>query len=416
MWRDALHASAASSLESCANSTNSTSTTPSVAFCFAGASRTFPTPLLLEHHYHNLVRQLAPDNDAMGGSRVFLYLKLADSNKTHVGMPKGRQFMGQSWEANPIYRAMESSWIKRMLAEAVIIEGSGSYQGLGWTPGTPDGPAGALRHGDEQLAPSRRPKASRCAPAFEKLRSATEIALAGDWCGNAIARYEARSKAGSEFDLVAFVRPDQFLQKPVPPLCRFPYTTTVFVCVGGGSDGLWIASRRHADRLMHDMLKDHSACQDDGKTHQCQTRQIVDEQQVMLQSCRKGGQPPSCCGPGEALLAHAINRPIPLPIDRMLCMREFAPYSHNFARTGLLTSGWHTCDIAMDRQYSSSLRSTKAYANQFVHQMQTQGRLSQQQAYALRGTFQLNATACRLALAPITMPYDVGMVHEVAGD
>ena len=420
---------------------------PKVAFCFAGAARTFATPLLLRSHHEHLIKPLAGPHGAAHGSRAFLYLKLADSSKHHADRAASQQFLSHSVAASPLFAAIASDawWLRGMIGEAAIVNGSGSFGSVGWQPADGGGPESAWRPADERMSHLLRPRAPQCAPAFAKLTSATEIAIAARWCGDAISRYERR--AGSAFGLVAFARPDQLIDVPLPSPACFPYHSVVFGCAAGGADGLWAANRTHAAQLMS-VLNEHTACGAQAATgssmvaapasapgfssarHQCSHRQVLDAADAGLKAqCRRplSTLPPSCCGPGEALLAHALASPSPLPLLGRLCVDAFKTYRFNFARTGLLTSGrhagTHTCTLALGPAYATgggggagggaahgeggeargapprSMHWAKAAKERSL--LLTEARLSEQHAQSLRRLFGRNVSACIAALTPI---------------
>jgi hypothetical protein len=351
---------------------------------------------MLEHHYHNLVRQLAPTES---DSRIFLYLKLADSNKTTA---TGRRFIGQTFEAEPLLAVMQSGWIARMLAEAVVIRGSGSYAEAGWCPSdSPGTPEAALRTAHPSLVSEVRPNMSICGQAFSATQSATEVALAVSWCGASIERYEISKRGGRTFGMVAFIRPDQFITRPMPSLCDFNYTNVVFACGAGGSDGLWVAPRQMATQLLN-VVHEHTRCDSSSKLWQCSSRQALPRGPTGLppscHSAKRRYLTPSCCGPGEFLLQHALSSPSLLPVDRTLCLTSFQHYSFNFIRTIQLTDGplkgKHVCDLAMHRDYDPKL-------------VMSAGRLSIQAAHALREVFEMNTAHCKEALELIREPFEL---------
>lgn len=430
-WRDELHAQAK---PTCNHSAR-------VAFCFAGSARTFATPLLLEYHYANFVQRLVVppgpaglSSDHASSSRLFLYLKTADSNKTHEDRPLDQQFLAQHTPLQPLFEALRSgSWVRRMLGEAVVLGGGGSYDGRGWTPDDDRAaPEAAYRESNEHLAAALRPNASKCRDhAFNKTRSATDVALGLSWCAHAIGRYEQRH--GVRFDLIAYARPDQLFFVPLPTPCRFPFHRTVFACQAGGSDGLWVASRQNASQILS-VLDEHSKCTDESPVYQCMTnRQKHLRVDPGLHSvCKhKALQQPACCGPGEMMLAHSLAAPSALPVEPLLCEREFEPYRFNFIRQGLFDTGPlagnHTCEIAMSANYDFIMSdasaahdkggSARARAN-YRRAMVTRARLSPIQARALRQIFgagdhptpsrRAHATReCVAALTPIDRPYDI---------
>ena len=388
---------------------------PAVAICIAGAARTFATPLLFEHHYHNFVRQLVPDHAARQGSRVFVYLKTADSGKVFnpselTGLLKHATNMpAENTEAEPIFAALETGWLRRLLAEAVIINGSGSYVGEGWLAGEPGGPEAAIRQGNESLEEAIRPKAHKCKAAETdlKLRPAAPIALSAAWCGAAIARHEHRVQRN--FNFVAFARPDLLFQVPVPPLCTWPYIDKVLACTFmGGSDGFWAAPRQYADQLFG-VISDFSKCHDASPRYQC--AKPHDPSTPMLSGCSQkagSGSIPSCCGPGEFLLIQGLMHPTKLPVNPLGCSGPLRKYLNVNIRSSVVQDGAlqgkHTCEMAMSPFYA--LKSVKAYANRWISLYRSAGRLSPNAAEAIRHIFGLQGnhseSDCRASLMPLS--------------
>jgi hypothetical protein len=105
--------------------TVSSSSPPRVAFCIAGAARSFGSPLVLSALRFNLVTPLAGNDPVRGGSRLFLSLKTSDSAKSIAGVSFG-QHRGQ---AAPLLAALSNHWLSPLIGEAVIVNGSGAYLG-----------------------------------------------------------------------------------------------------------------------------------------------------------------------------------------------------------------------------------------------------------------------------------------------
>lgn len=115
---------------------------PRVAFCIAGSARGFATPLVHEMLRTNLVSSLASLAPGAGrerrqGSRAFVLLKTADSSKLSRWGNGDVNFEAHSELASQLPAlgaALEQRWLRRMLAEAVLLNGSGSFSGEGWRP------------------------------------------------------------------------------------------------------------------------------------------------------------------------------------------------------------------------------------------------------------------------------------------
>ena len=214
---DAIRASGSAAAAACSGGSGATRSPPRVAFCFAGAARTFATPLMLESHLHLLVRPLVVDEGPPHAA--FCYLKLSDSPK------RARvHFEAQTTELRSVLAALDGTnarhaWLNRILGEAVVINGSGSFDGIGWRPALDSrggvgvgggGGAGraisSLRQPDASRAAMLdvRPNASICGGGGT--HSTTEVALALRWCAAAIGRHEART--GVRYAALFKGRPD----------------------------------------------------------------------------------------------------------------------------------------------------------------------------------------------------------------
>ena len=259
---------------------------PSVAFCIAGAARSFATPLVQTYMRYNLVGPTAGDKSA---SRIFLHLKLRDSQK--FVRTSGQAFKPIK-EANlpSILTTMELPWVAPMIGEAVILNGSGSVE---------TSTVGCVRPSMDCLF---QPRADRwldfrhrqclalnasLTALNETARNATRDALyasqgkptccaphnrwiadgnneerlilqhtAIGWCGEAIPRYE-RGR-GRQFDMVVFTRPDAVWWNPVTPWCRWNWRQEMISCDAPTCDMAWFAPRRHLEHLtrQHEMHRD----------------------------------------------------------------------------------------------------------------------------------------------------------------
>ena len=101
----------------------------SVAFIIAGAARTFATPLQLHSVRHYFVRPLT---QRLARADLFLYLKTADSDKNGLAEGSRVSFSARTVDLRPLLAALNSSWLRGAVREAIIVNGSGSFEGRGW--------------------------------------------------------------------------------------------------------------------------------------------------------------------------------------------------------------------------------------------------------------------------------------------
>ena len=122
---------------------------PQVAFCIAGSARSFATPLVVAHLRTRLIAPLAPCG-AEGGSRIFLLLKTHDTNKHLGSVHFERHDDTTRTSVQALTAAISSPWIRPMIGEAVLLNGSGAYLGVGWD-GSSSQASDALRQADDML-------------------------------------------------------------------------------------------------------------------------------------------------------------------------------------------------------------------------------------------------------------------------
>ena len=257
---------------------------PRVAFCFAGAARTFATPLMMENHHQMLVRPLTQEGD---DSCAFVYLKLRDSPKVGSRV----KFDAQRSELGAVLAALgdggggRDPWLGRMLAEAVVINGSGSFDGVGWRPAVDGGrwstraALAALREGNTTRAQLIRPRNAKCGSGGNF--ATTEVALALQWCAQAIGRHEAHE--GRRFDVVVYVRPDQLLLHPVFPWCEWKVPKETLTCLAGGLDGIAVMPRDHAAQVLN-MLSMHTRCTNSDPVLHCQVNRQWGQDRIAIVS------------------------------------------------------------------------------------------------------------------------------------
>lgn len=232
---------------------------PAVAFCISGAARTFTTPLILTAVRYNLLKAFSASSD----SRVFLSLKVLDSDKDHPALIiRFKQHHETSVDA--AVRLVHAVWLSPMLGEAVIINGSGSFSGAGYTRGATAGRLVVPSDADAW----KNYKAIRCNgrywgryPAgkaeYRQIGNNEERLLLNHlgigWCKDAVLRYEVRW--GREFDLVLFARPDLLWLSPVTPWCGWDSTRKMLSMYHRGtkadSDMFYVLPRRFMNTLLN---------------------------------------------------------------------------------------------------------------------------------------------------------------------
>ena len=336
-WADAIASAGTRAATRCDG--NAANTPPRrVAICVAGAARSLATKLQLHSLKHHLVQPLAPHFEA-GGSRLFFYVKLADSDKVHdwdhgqSGIPV--KMATRSVGAAPLLALLNSSWVRPMLQEAVVLNGSGAYTGRGWSGGA----GSAVVTSDPKRWRRFRQTAERgaCWPPWGRRGTLNDskgwerdnqeermllAALGLQWCREAIERAERDD--GHNFSVVAFMRPDLLLPQPVPALCEWPALTSVLACSGGGGDSLWVTPRQHLTPLTS-MAEAHAMCKpgDPFAVHLHKSWERRNLRGNLTTSGLEVKFPnmkvkPACCGPPEDLLQHVLR---PLPVHDKACAR-----------------------------------------------------------------------------------------------
>ena len=121
--------------------------------------------------------------------------------------------------------------VEALIGEAVILNGSGTFNGSGWRgAGSPVRarprrlariPIGRLLVAMGQLAPKDEPS-----NAEERMLLAASLL---DWLRGAVARDEAASS--KRFDLIAFARPDVLIHTPVRPWCTWDSLRVPLLCL-----------------------------------------------------------------------------------------------------------------------------------------------------------------------------------------
>ena len=189
---------------------------PRCAFCIAGAARSFASPLVLEALRANFLEPIAGSNFVTTGSRVFLSLKVADSSKRITGVAFDRHHSSIA----PLQAALTSStsWLAPALADAVIVNGSGSFAGS--TPARSPFAGPMVVPADESVWRSFR--ASQCPP-----KNASALGGAGGPVGIRQPHLSARGRPGMLVNrsTVVLLEPGASIPTPPPSTCcrKSPY-------------------------------------------------------------------------------------------------------------------------------------------------------------------------------------------------
>ena len=397
------------------NTSGAAAAPPRVAVCITGSARSFASPLLLASLRHNLIAPLTLGGSAAVPAALFALLKTGDTDKGDMHSPNGFYHHSEA-TATPaaLYAALGSRWLLPLLSEVVVLNGSGTYAGVGWQPSEEERrqaadasittsaasaaspsaagrgaelAAASLRQSDEQSWQRFHPAAGACRSLLWYTNSTDPLlwerlmkALLGiKWCGQAIERHEARH--GVSFDLVAYTRPDLLRFRPLQPWCEFRHLrSAVHVCPQTGADGSWLSPRQHLHRFTSQ--PDAFASCKDNRT----------KQQVLL---RHGAQPlPSCCFNGEALLSYVVHG---LPQGGCV-MTLYTSFLRSVARQHedklrLSSKAYrHVCGVALSDAYSNGMWATDMRT--------TMGGLPIETGVELRRLFGKDTKKCMLALAP----------------
>ena len=203
---------------------------PHIAVCLVGAARSFPSPLLLSSLRHNYIEALeAP-------VRLFVQLKMADTAKA-LG-PNRMSFGVHRSELRMLKAALDQPWLKMLLEEVAIVNGSSSFSGIGRMP-VISGVGQVLSRLAKPIWQSdwehtavfqpnrsewRAQRAKRCSLSSYLAAGTNQQRLilnhlSQAWCRRAIQRSEVRR--GSTYDLVAYTRPDLMWWQPIVPWCTW---------------------------------------------------------------------------------------------------------------------------------------------------------------------------------------------------
>lgn len=391
MWRDEIVRRANESKSRCLNHSSKPLKT---AFCIVGSARTFATPLvttLLKLHWMDA---LAPKQ--MKNS--FFFLKSRDSfklNYHHQLMAPSAVFHAHSDKASSLSAIVASlNLLQPHIVEAVILNGSGTYEGTGWRPALDGGSAwSAVRQSDDSrwlaFKSSRCPIVNRSVyPLDNTEERLLNNLLAISWCADAIKRDERRSS--QKYDVVAYTRPDLVRWTPMKPFCYWKFDQKVAACSSPGEDGTWVVGRQHLVAITSQHLL-HAACEDP-----------VFRRNGPLGS----GRYVACCGGAEPLLAYTLFKHS-IAASAAACTSAVGSFTFlrqiqrtPVAWTGQLSSRAyaHICDVALHDKYLDS---------HVQRSVESSIGLSIKTAIWLRKLFGSNRSSeCRRALASLDSEND----------
>ena len=389
--------------ESCRAKLQAKTSPPSLAVCVLGAARSFGSPLMLASLRQQFIDPLS-GGEALTRARVFALLKTRDDRKSVEGAI-GRH---HSFEAHAdtssslesLAAALESEWLLPILGEAVILDGSGSYDGLGWVPTDEERRAcrinasgaharQAVRSADEATWRLHKSSGqSSCASRQATMKLDATLAerilknlVSFSWCASAITRHEAAS--GQAFEVVAYTRPDLLRLEPVRPWCDWTdLQSRIVACPLPAHDGYFITPRKHARALLTGQLEAFISCNDTTPFYHVRgLRHPV---------------PTSCCFSAESVLHHVSS---PLPRDPSGCTTGFFVFLRQIQRAGWAAHHGsrtfrHVCDVVLSAAYTRAHSSfPKAVAAQL-------GGVAPEAGLALFTLFGNDTAACRAALRP----------------
>jgi len=281
-WEQVVKASGSAAASQCEKEPTSP---PAVAFCIAGAARTFTSKLILTHIRYNLIAAISGNEQ---GTRLFLHLKLNDSEKV-AGMAGQRFRSHREGNLQQMIATLQLPWIQQRIGEAVVLNGSGTYEGEGcqrvsaacvvqpenqaWKAyRTQSCSTQAYTPGENRSTPCCAPQNHFIATGNNEERLLlSHMGIA--WCGAAISRYEQQTSPSKSFGLVLYSRPDAVWWRPVPPWCTWMWNHEALSCDGPGCDMTWAVPRPHFTRLsrQHVMHRDCPARPRTKSRHVCCT-------------------------------------------------------------------------------------------------------------------------------------------------
>ena len=257
-WEEVLRTRSLNITAHCRNSRNAP---PRAAICIAGAARAFASPLAMAGFEHSVL-------GALGGStatRFFLQLKTVDSAKRDGWFGSYAAHHEAISSAGVIQNSIAARpWLVGRMGEAVIVNGSGAYLGVGSIDGaTPIRVVEPDEFGWRDYAPAHCGSQSQITTK-SYLHSRLELTearmerqlrfyLSQEWCRLAIRRHEVRT--GKPFEVVMFSRPDLLWFRPMPAYCDVDFATqTTLSCPTMGCDEAWTTPRRLGPSAKPDSL------------------------------------------------------------------------------------------------------------------------------------------------------------------
>lgn len=270
------------------------SVAPTIALCISGAARSFATPLVLAGLRHHLLDALSPMN-----VRLFVQLKRSDTTKSLHETNGRMKFDQHDADMQALQESLRQRWLAQLLEEACVVNGSGSFSGVGTVYHTQPQQSMPRQIGSRAPPPAvvpadmhawRSHRARRCTLSRYLAAGTNEQRLilnhmGQSWCREAILRSEDRR--GSRYDLVAFMRPDLVWWRPMLPWCAWRANTSARVrssvhsssptttgippplllgdssplvsCARTGCDLAWFAPRAHLGALLG-QLELHREC------------------------------------------------------------------------------------------------------------------------------------------------------------
>lgn len=295
----------ASGDESCAAAGDSP---PRTAVCITGAARSFSAPLVQAGLRHNLIPSL-------GNVRLFLQLKSRDSDKAEGWFGQYSQHRENISNVETLLATLSRPWLARLIGEASVLGGNGSYLGEGAANSSiirPVAPDGALH---AEYRPSGA-CASQPKPRLLYRDRQLLLYLGMEWCRRAVLRHEAAT--GVAFESVAFARPDLVWWEPPTPWCRREPRRKGLVHAGAlGSDQAWVVPRGQMNAFLSLAAR--------------------------LRDCKAE----RCCGPAESVLAD-VARSSDLAVEDHAARNSFTPQQGHLS---LLRSVQGVCEAVLHPSY-----------------------------------------------------------------
>lgn len=245
---------------------------PRVAFCIAGAARSFPTPLIASA----LMKHFIGGLEASPASRSFLLLKTEDSVKSE-GTGDHFKTVHADFTVADIAALFNSSAARTriQLGSATILRGAGS------APQQVCQQKLCVFSADSTRWKSFRRDAnsSRCKSASDNWEMRTLMnSLNIEWCARQISAFESEHRM--RFDLVAYSRPDMWWRQALMKGGWCTWNSTRLTITNG--DRAWVTPRRHL-AVFSTQAELHRSCKAPAQCRLC-----------------------DCCGGGEYLLGASL--------------------------------------------------------------------------------------------------------------